>query len=344
MSEKAVQNEGLSWAARFFRLLRVPKYQRGKYAVITNEAEEGLLPHDPDSPLPEVEMVRPSGGYWGWLKAVSMLRYPLYISIIIHTLILIDLIYAHWIGRVSYGQYGNGFHTDFESAKGVLNLEKVRFTHSLRSDGNGTIMAHYRDDGPRYVGVPNLELDRNWEDLVGGRYIRLEDHEVEKLNKDDAEVADLTQVRASPGVADVSGFYGSVDMVHNLHCLNTIRKQFDPEYYETHLDASMKHSHRMKMRMHVDHCIDQIRQAILCHADLTPVTLRPVTMDDPSADLVGETERQHTCRDWRAVRKWLTERGKNNMSLPPKYRPEVRVHGHNSGAEHQQGGGDSHTD
>lgn len=165
-----------------------------------------------------------------------------------------------------------------------------------------------------------------------GRYVKLNDKEVSKLNKDDNEVTDMTRLEASPGVVDSPGFYGSVDMVHNLHCLNTIRKQFDPDYYETHLDAAMKHSHRMKMRMHVEHCIDQIRQAILCHADLTPVTLRPVDMDDPSADLVGETERLHTCRDWRAVRKWLTERGEENGFLPPKYEPGKEMQGHDHGS------------
>jgi len=108
-------------------------------------------------------------------------------------------------------------------------------------------------------------------------------------------------------------------MVHGLHCLNTIRQSQDPEYYEKNLQAPMKHSHRMKMRMHIDHCLDHLRQAILCHGDLTPVTLRPVDIDDPTADLVGETERSHTCRNGMEIRKWLTERGAKNGFLPPKY-------------------------
>jgi hypothetical protein len=135
-------------------------------------------------------------------------------------------------------------------------------------------------------------------------------------------------------VVDTPGFYGSVDMVHNLHCLNTIRQQLDPDYYEQNLQSAAKHAHRMKMRMHVDHCIDQIRQAILCHADLTPVSLRPVLLDDPSADLVGETEREHTCRNWKAVREWLTERGEKEGFLPPK-----KGHGgHHGGEGHDHAG------
>jgi hypothetical protein len=152
------------------------------------------------------------------------------------------------------------------------------------------------------------------------------------MNKDSG-VPDLTEVQAAPGVVDIPGFYGSVDMVHNLHCLNTIRQQLDPDYYEQNLQSAVKHAHRMKMRMHVDHCIDQIRQAILCHADLTPVSLRPVLMNDPTADLVGETEREHTCRNWKAVREWLTERGEKNGFLPPK-----KAHG----GHHGGGGGEGH--
>ena len=62
-------------------------------------------------------------------------------------------------------------------------------------------------------------------------------------------------------------------------------------------------------RLHVDHCVDQLRQAILCHADATPVTLKPVRFDSNGAYmLVGETEREHTCRDGNALLRWVKER------------------------------------
>ncbi|KAF2176083.1 hypothetical protein K469DRAFT_755879 [Zopfia rhizophila CBS 207.26] len=306
ITEKVVRTEGLNFWDRFLRRFKpAPKREGPEYSSLVDDDEEASISSQPDTPPAEAK----PNGRWGWLKAIAMLRYPLYISIIIHTLILFDLIWAHWVGRINYGQYGKGFHTDFgmiskstlipNLPKGVLQLEKVRFTHSLRAHENGTIYGNIDTNQPQYVGTPSPEIDANWEALVGGRYIKLHLNEVEKLNKADDHVADLTSLEASSGVVDTP--------------------QFDPDYYEQHLQSAMKHAHRMKMRMHVDHCIDQLRQAILCHGDLTPVTLRPVLMNDPSADLVGETERVHTCRNWKAIREWLTERGQNDGFLPPKH-------------------------
>jgi hypothetical protein len=54
--------------------------------------------------------------------------------------------------------------------KNLLKLEKVRFTHSLHADDNGTIYGKFRDDDLHYVGTPSPEIDANWEYLVGGKH------------------------------------------------------------------------------------------------------------------------------------------------------------------------------
>lgn len=51
---------------------------------------------------------------------------------------------------------------------------------------------------------------------------------------------------------------------------------------------------------HIDHCVEQLRQAILCHGDLTPLTLTPIWNRNSRILLkLGQTEYLHTCRDWR---------------------------------------------
>ncbi|KAE8406716.1 hypothetical protein BDV37DRAFT_280674 [Aspergillus pseudonomiae] len=65
--------------------------------------------------------------------------------------------------------------------------------------------------------------------------------------------------------------------------------------------------------MHIDHCIDQLRQAIMCSADLTPVTLQPVIQLREGRRyliLLGETERTHTCRDFETIKQWVRFRSK----------------------------------
>lgn len=51
--------------------------------------------------------------------------------------------------------------------------------------------------------------------------------------------------------------------------------------------------------LHVLHCIDYIRQGIICHADLTLVD----TSEDHSS--IGSTARK--CRDFSAVERWVRQ-------------------------------------
>ena len=88
--------------------------------------------------------------------------------------------------------------------------------------------------------------------------------------------------------------YGGADMYHSLHCLDALRKAADGRMNRQYEKIQINLS-----RLHLDHCIEQLRQAILCHSDLTPVTLRPI-FDREARVLVllGQTKYTHTCRDW----------------------------------------------
>ncbi len=66
-------------------------------------------------------------------------------------------------------------------------------------------------------------------------------------------------------------------------------------------------------RVHLDHCVDQIRQALMCHSDLTPVPMKPVN-GGPAGSFLGNGE-EHTCRDFDAIWAWVEERGKKAKAL-----------------------------
>lgn len=102
----------------------------------------------------------------------------------------------------------------------------------------------------------------------------------------------------------MEGYYGGPDMLHTLHCVNAIRQHIDFEYYRDHMWLPPQYQ-----RMHIDHCIDQLRQAALCHGDMTPVTLKAVWLDKSRWAILGQTERLHTCRDGEALRRWVVNRG-----------------------------------
>ena len=89
-------------------------------------------------------------------------------------------------------------------------------------------------------------------------------------------------------------------MYHSLHCLDALRKTVAAdERGQKEMNTNYQKIQPNLPRLHLDHCIEQLRQAILCHGDLTPVTLRPVFHRETHVlALVGQTEYKHTCRDW----------------------------------------------
>ncbi|KAJ5180968.1 hypothetical protein N7492_004178 [Penicillium capsulatum] len=87
---------------------------------------------------------------------------------------------------------------------------------------------------------------------------------------------------------------------HGLHCLNSLRIVYfaaiDPK--EMHLPE--EHSH-LADPGHVQHCIDYLRQSLMCTAD---TNLEPVGEGEAGVTGYGYTR---TCRDFNRVKKWASE-------------------------------------
>lgn len=93
---------------------------------------------------------------------------------------------------------------------------------------------------------------------------------------------------------------------HHLHCLNELRMALDNGNHE----SIPRNENHHQDKVHLNHCVDQIRQALMCHSDLTPV---------PMKELEGEAElgnsQEHTCRDFDAIWQWVGERSKKQKAL-----------------------------
>ncbi|KAJ5209443.1 hypothetical protein N7449_003822 [Penicillium cf. viridicatum] len=152
--------------------------------------------------------------------------------------------------------------------------------------------------------------------LAVSRYFRLEDSEVSRLNRD-SELPALTKIYSNERVAK-EGFYSGPDVLHSLHCLNAIRKHLDMAYYVGSMTLPPEYR-----RIYIDHCIDHLRQALLCHSDLTPITIKPFTANTSLPYSVtfylGQTEREYTCRSPEAIRNWVTTRGQRIGRIKPHH-------------------------
>ena len=77
------------------------------------------------------------------------------------------------------------------------------------------------------------------------------------------------------------------------------------------LDDFDGHDHNgMLFPDHLGHCIDTLRQALMCHADTTPYVWQYDTKSD-RINLYQET--MHMCVDFNAIREWAGERRYDDM-------------------------------
>lgn len=59
------------------------------------------------------------------------------------------------------------------------------------------------------------------------------------------------------------------------------------------------------LRTHIDHCIETLRQALMCTADITPMPIKA----DPNtpAGASAEFSTHHKCRRWSRLTAWMEE-------------------------------------
>lgn len=56
----------------------------------------------------------------------------------------------------------------------------------------------------------------------------------------------------------------------------------------------------------VDHCINALREALMCSSDVTPITFHVVSEED--SHVFPNLAAVHTCRDFEAIRRWAKTR------------------------------------
>lgn len=104
-----------------------------------------------------------------------------------------------------------------------------------------------------------------------------------------------------------------LDMWHQLHCLNAIRKAIYPERWPeiwTHKEDGSINYDTVEMK-HIDHCIDHIRQSLQCFGDVSPTGF----FFDPLKGNNPRTEGTHMCKDFGQIKQWAVERQVFNFSL-----------------------------
>ncbi|KAG4417693.1 hypothetical protein IFR04_009196 [Cadophora malorum] len=159
-----------------------------------------------------------------------------------------------------------------------------------------------------YTGVPSDELEEAWHKLMRYANIRVPEKDIKRLDRMDNSVR----------FTDGSGYFGQMTVFHHLHCIKRIHKFLNVEHYWPNATAE----ELFLLRAHNFHCLDTLRQAIMCHGDTSLITFKWGTKQPvPSANW----STPHTCRSWEALEEWNKERFVNvfqpGLVVHPKFGP-----------------------
>jgi hypothetical protein len=101
------------------------------------------------------------------------------------------------------------------------------------------------------------------------------------------------------------GYLAGIEVFHQLHCLNVLRQYTWLDHYET-LPEGFK-GDPVFNRVHVDHCLETLRLALMCNADLTPHFME---IDKSLKDGVrNDFNTHHKCKKFDKLIEWMEQNG-----------------------------------
>ncbi|KAK4216300.1 hypothetical protein QBC37DRAFT_338389 [Rhypophila decipiens] len=145
---------------------------------------------------------------------------------------------------------------------------------------------------------PSKELDRAWDKLLYALNVRVSPDELDMINENSTN-----RVRVEDGdYAAVIGVY------HHMHCLNNLRRIVHWDYYGPLLAKAKGFNPEGYTKEHSGHCIDSIRQALMCHANTDIYTIEWV--DDDAFPVAPDLRSKAVakCVDWNHLDSWARQR------------------------------------
>ncbi|KAF7538532.1 hypothetical protein G7054_g2870 [Neopestalotiopsis clavispora] len=145
--------------------------------------------------------------------------------------------------------------------------------------------------------LPSPEVDRGWERYGDTKAIAIRRNEIDRLGLDARSLW--------PWPEDVAGpdeYMDVLDMFHQIHCLDHLRRVNFPEYYG---DLKTKYENAtFSFEQHNLHCQNLLLNVITCHADLEIVTFNKVEgIHGPFADFSANRK----CRNFEDILAWKEE-------------------------------------
>ncbi|KAK4243212.1 hypothetical protein C7999DRAFT_18409, partial [Corynascus novoguineensis] len=136
---------------------------------------------------------------------------------------------------------------------------------------------------------PGSQVNDRWEHLYNAFGVSL-------IDKDSAR---RLPNATTPLSQDRSLYVVQLDVFHQSHCLNRLRKLLYPHVY--HTDVSSGSDEAVDTLYHLEHCVESLRQSLQCASDISTIFWE---WSPANSKMMGNTATAHTCRNFERIRDW----------------------------------------
>ncbi|KAK3387940.1 hypothetical protein B0H63DRAFT_448727 [Podospora didyma] len=173
---------------------------------------------------------------------------------------------------------------------------------------------NFRQDRTKWQGPPNDDVDKAWEEsYLGVGVIKIPKSDADRLPN---------QTLPIPGEDD--GYIVGVEVFHQLHCLDLLRRHLYPDRY--HNEKGMNAQQLKEYWIHLEHCIDNLRQTIMCYSDVSTI---PWKIHEKAHREFPDAHTTHVCRDFDTLKEWMLDPVRHF----PQEKYQLRVDALRAGAE-----------
>ncbi|KAK8128699.1 hypothetical protein PG984_009807 [Apiospora sp. TS-2023a] len=155
-----------------------------------------------------------------------------------------------------------------------------------------------------WKGPPTEEVEKAWYDIMKYGMISVSKEDIENVHHPDWSAKFPPQA----GGGYIAATIGS----HQLHCLHYIWQDHYMDYFPKTQDKKQRVPEMYER--HYEHCVDYIRQSLMCQFDTGIIPYNWV-LDHENPTPNANTH--HTCVDWDALQEWLAQR---TVEVPDGFR------------------------
>ncbi|UJO20673.1 hypothetical protein CLAFUW4_12641 [Fulvia fulva] len=175
---------------------------------------------------------------------------------------------------------------------------------------NATLLPTPHDEV--YRGLPSAEVDLAWDRIANTQPIALTKEEMATAGLDPSTIVKYPE---SFGLGEA--YAARIDVFHQIHCLDALRKQAYWEDYKLDGWTSLNTSSKLH-QTHLSHCLYYLLQSITCHAS---VDIYPHIWTDTLRQPYPDFNTVKTCRNFDAILAWQEAHGIDETDFYALRRP-----------------------